>query len=140
MIGSKTIHPHVIMTQISTTGLSPSWYLSRLTVKDIHTNQKWYFVCDNWLAVESDDGKVCRVIPVANDQELTNFNQLFTARTVKGTLEISNSKQTAFSLNNARTMILLCSNNAWPGCNHSFSPRPSRWASVVLNLLQTSEQ
>jgi hypothetical protein len=34
--------------------------------------------------VESEDGKICRVIPVANDQELTNFNQLFAARTVKG--------------------------------------------------------
>ncbi|XP_028402707.1 polycystic kidney disease protein 1-like 2 isoform X2 [Dendronephthya gigantea] len=65
-------------------GVSPSWYLSRLSVKDIQTNKQWYFVCDNWLAVEAEDGKVCRVLPVANDQELTNFNQLFTARTVKG--------------------------------------------------------
>ena len=72
------------MDVFTITGLYPSWYLSRLVVKDIQSNKQWYFVCDNWLAVESEDGKVCRVIPVANDQELTNFNQLFTARTVKG--------------------------------------------------------
>ena len=73
-----------ITISIFTIGLSPSWYLNRVTIKDIQTNQQWYFVCDNWLAVESEDGKICRVIPVANDQELTNFNQLFAARTVKG--------------------------------------------------------
>ena len=53
-------------------------------MKDLQTDQQWYFVCDNWLAVESHDGQVCRLLPVANDEELTNFNQLFTARTVKG--------------------------------------------------------
>ena len=65
-------------------GSSPSWYLSRLSVKDLQTGKQWFFVCENWLAVESEDGKVCRVLPVANDQELTNFQHLFTARTVKG--------------------------------------------------------
>lgn len=65
-------------------GDSPSWYLSRLSVKDLQTDRQWYLICDNWLSVESSDGKVCRVLPVANAQELTNFNQLFTARTLKG--------------------------------------------------------
>ena len=65
-------------------GSSPSWYLSRLSVKDLKSGKQWFFVCENWLAVESEDGKVCRVFPVANDKELTNFQHLFTARTVKG--------------------------------------------------------
>ena len=41
-------------------------------------------LCENWLAVESEDGKVCRILSVANEQELTNFNQLFSARAIKG--------------------------------------------------------
>ena len=53
-------------------------------MKDLQTEQQWYFICDRWLAVECDDGKVCRTLPAASDDDLTNFNQLFTARTVKG--------------------------------------------------------
>ena len=34
--------------------------------------------------MESEDGKVCRILPVANEEELTNFSQLFSARAIKG--------------------------------------------------------
>ena len=65
-------------------GSSPSWYLSRLTVKDLQTEKTWQLVCENWLAVESDDGKVCRILPVANEQELTNFNHVFSKKALTG--------------------------------------------------------
>ena len=66
------------------TGSSPSWYLSRFTVKDLQTGSTWKLICENWLAVESEDGKVCRVLPVANEQELTSFNQVFSKKAIKG--------------------------------------------------------
>ena len=72
---------------LSVIGLSPSWYLSRMSIKDLQTNKQWLFVCENWLAVESEDGKVCRVLHVANDEELTNFHHLFSARAIKGLVD-----------------------------------------------------
>ncbi|CAB3994215.1 polycystic kidney disease 1-like 2 [Paramuricea clavata] len=65
-------------------GSSPSWYLSRILVKDLQTEQMWSLFCENWLAVESEDGKVCRILPVANEEEMTNFSHLFSARAIKG--------------------------------------------------------
>lgn len=65
------------------TGINPSWYLSRITLEDLHDNSKIYFVCERWLAVEEDDGRVDRIIPVASDKELTQFNHLFVGKTVR---------------------------------------------------------
>ena len=53
-------------------------------MKDLQTEQTWLFFCENWLAVESEDGKVCRLLSVANEQEMTNFSHLFSARAIKG--------------------------------------------------------
>ncbi|XP_028399329.1 LOW QUALITY PROTEIN: polycystic kidney disease protein 1-like 2 [Dendronephthya gigantea] len=65
-------------------GSSPSWYLSRLTIKDLQTGVTWTMVCENWLAVESEDGKVCRILSVANEEELTSFNHVFSKKAIKG--------------------------------------------------------
>ena len=65
-------------------GSSPSWYLSRFHVKDVQTGKSWILNCENWLAVESDDGKVCRILSVSNEQELTSFNHVFSKQAVKG--------------------------------------------------------
>ena len=53
-------------------------------VKDLQTGKTWPLFCENWLAVESEDGKVCRVLPVANEQEMISFGHLFSARAIKG--------------------------------------------------------
>ena len=68
-------------------GSSPSWYLSRIVVKDLQTEKVWSLLCENWLAVESEDGKVCRILPIANKEELTNFSQLFSLRAIKGLVD-----------------------------------------------------
>ena len=34
--------------------------------------------------MESKDGKVCRILPVANEEELTNFNHVFSKKALKG--------------------------------------------------------
>ena len=43
-------------------GSSPSWFLSRILVKDLATEKRAVFVADKWFAVEEDDGKVEREI------------------------------------------------------------------------------
>ena len=47
------------------------------------TQDRWYFICERWLAVEEDDGKVDRTLPVASKKELTHFQQLFVGKTVR---------------------------------------------------------
>ena len=39
-------------------GNNPSWFLSRLMVKDLTTNRVYYFMLDKWLAVDEEDGSV----------------------------------------------------------------------------------
>ena len=39
-------------------GKHASWYLNRLSVKDLQTDRMYYFMLDRWLAVEEDDGQV----------------------------------------------------------------------------------
>ena len=68
-------------------GSSPSWYLSRFHVKDVQTGKSWILNCENWLAVESDDGKVCRLLSISNEQELTNFDHVFSKQAVKGLVD-----------------------------------------------------
>jgi cytoskeletal protein RodZ len=43
-------------------GSSPSWFLSRIVVKDLRTKKSTTFLADKWFAVEEDDGKVEREI------------------------------------------------------------------------------
>ncbi len=45
-------------------GTSPSWYLSRVTVRDLSTSHRYYFCCEKWFAVEEEDGKVEREVMV----------------------------------------------------------------------------
>ena len=35
-----------------------SWFLSRVMVTDLQRNERFYFICDRWLAVDEDDGQV----------------------------------------------------------------------------------
>ena len=39
-------------------GSSASWFLKCIIVRDLQTNQVFYFIAQRWLAVEKDDGKV----------------------------------------------------------------------------------
>jgi len=58
-------------------GKQRSWFLNQFQVIDLQTGEKFFFLCDRWLAVEEDDGMVERVIPVAGMRELTAFKHLF---------------------------------------------------------------
>ena len=53
-------------------------------MKDLKTGKTWPLFCENWLAVESEDGRVCRVLSVANEQEMVSFGHLFSSRAMKG--------------------------------------------------------
>ncbi|KAL5017875.1 hypothetical protein ScPMuIL_003597 [Solemya velum] len=58
-------------------GDNPSWYLSRIQIRDLQTENKSYFVCEQWLSLDDDDGMIDRVVPIASREELVSFNFLF---------------------------------------------------------------
>ena len=40
-------------------GTSPSWFVNYIVVRDLQRDEKFYFVCQRWLAADKEDGKVC---------------------------------------------------------------------------------
>ena len=43
---------------------------------DLQTREKFYFLCQNWLAVEHSDGLIDRILPVAGDKQKTDLSYL----------------------------------------------------------------
>lgn len=64
-------------------GNNPSWFLSRLYIRDLQTDKKTWYICNRWFAVEEDDGKIERVLHTATNKELTSFNLLFSTEARK---------------------------------------------------------
>ncbi|XP_070567221.1 lipoxygenase homology domain-containing protein 1-like [Ptychodera flava] len=54
-------------------GADASWFLNRITVTDIHSKASYTFLCNRWLAVDKDDGKIDRVLPVSGKENLIDF-------------------------------------------------------------------
>ncbi|CAM9436306.1 unnamed protein product [Bubo scandiacus] len=65
-------------------GDSPSWYVNRVLVHDLAWDQKWYFLCNSWLAVDIGECVLDKVFPVATEQEMKQFSNLFFMKTSKG--------------------------------------------------------
>jgi polycystin 1L2 len=53
-----------------------SWYLKHIIVKDLQTNEKFYFICEKWMAVEKEDGKLERDLFVACEPQRTELKYL----------------------------------------------------------------
>lgn len=64
-------------------GKMRSWLLSYIVVRDIHTNERFEFICNKWLAVEKGDGVIDRLLPVAGLGEATEFSHLFHQKSQK---------------------------------------------------------
>ena len=64
-------------------GNSPSWYLSRVYIEDLTTNKTYSFICEQWLAVEFEDGLIDRSLGVASEEDNKIFTHIFTTKTAK---------------------------------------------------------
>lgn len=53
-----------------------SWFCNYIIIKDLQTGQKFYFFIKQWLAVEKDDGRLERVIPVAGEAQKSELKNL----------------------------------------------------------------
>ncbi|NXG73156.1 PK1L2 protein, partial [Baryphthengus martii] len=65
-------------------GDSPSWYVNRVLVHDLAWDQKWYFLCHSWLAIDIGECVLDKVFPVATEQDMKQFSNLFFMKTSKG--------------------------------------------------------
>lgn len=65
-------------------GDDPSWNLDHVVVRDTLTDERWNFMCGEWLAVESDDGQTEKVIYVANIGDMANYKHLFLSNSADG--------------------------------------------------------
>ena len=54
-----------------------SWFLNYIIVHDLQTREKFYFICQEWLAVEKSDGKIERELFVACEPQKSEINYNF---------------------------------------------------------------
>jgi polycystin 1L2 len=57
-------------------GDNASWFLKYIIVHDLQTRQKFYFICEDWLAVEKSDGKIERELFVVCEPQKTDLKYL----------------------------------------------------------------
>ncbi|XP_053382148.1 uncharacterized protein LOC123562231 [Mercenaria mercenaria] len=60
-------------------GKNRSWFLDQIEMSDLQTGERYFFLCNRWLACEEDDGMVDRILPVAGIEDLVAFKQLFSS-------------------------------------------------------------
>ncbi|CAF3781572.1 unnamed protein product [Rotaria sp. Silwood1] len=53
---------------------SASWFLKYIIVRDLQTMEKFYFICQKWLAVEKEDGFIERILPLADEYQKQEFS------------------------------------------------------------------
>jgi polycystin 1L2 len=57
-------------------GANASWFLKYAIAIDLQTKEKFYFLCEKWLAVDKDDGMIDRVLPASGDLQKKKFKYL----------------------------------------------------------------
>ncbi|NXP21864.1 PKD1 protein, partial [Scytalopus superciliaris] len=70
-------------------GLSPSWYLQHVIVRDLQSSKSYFFLVNDWLSVESEenDGMVEKEVFAASETELRSFSRIFVAELQRGFFE-----------------------------------------------------
>ncbi|XP_027877842.1 polycystic kidney disease protein 1-like 2 [Xiphophorus couchianus] len=64
-------------------GNHPAWFVGNVLVQDLQTEQKWYFLCNCWLAIDMGDCCLDKLFPVSTEMDLKKFSNLFFMKTAK---------------------------------------------------------
>ncbi|KAK3727540.1 hypothetical protein QZH41_018642 [Actinostola sp. cb2023] len=64
-------------------GSSPAWFLSSVNIRDIQLGEEWNFICDKWLAVESEDCKTDALLYVANPVDYNSYKRIYISKTAR---------------------------------------------------------
>ncbi|KAK3791119.1 hypothetical protein RRG08_010520 [Elysia crispata] len=67
---------HKIQLWHNNSGSSPGWYLRQAVVRDLNSGQAAYFLCQRWLAVDREDGKVEREFTAVEGRNIS-FSMVF---------------------------------------------------------------
>uniref|UniRef100_A0ABM0GNB4 Polycystic kidney disease protein 1-like 3-like n=1 Tax=Saccoglossus kowalevskii TaxID=10224 RepID=A0ABM0GNB4_SACKO len=62
-------------------GDAASWYLERIVVFDLQTEERFDFTCYKWFAVDKGDGKVERILPADGSMQLSSLKNIFSNTT-----------------------------------------------------------
>ncbi|XP_061173587.1 uncharacterized protein LOC133182755 [Saccostrea echinata] len=62
-------------------GPRQDWFLSKIEIDDLQTNERSIFLCDNWLSLDQEDGLIERVLPVSTVESLMAFKTLVAHQT-----------------------------------------------------------
>ena len=57
-------------------GADASWFLKYAIVIDLQTKEKFYFLCEKWLAIDKEDGMIDRVLAISGDKQKKEFSYL----------------------------------------------------------------
>jgi len=63
------------------TGNDSSWFLKHIIVHDLQTREKFFFICEKWLAIDKDDCQIERVLPISLKKEKTDYAYLLGKQT-----------------------------------------------------------
>lgn len=62
-------------------GRAASWFLKFIIVHDLQTRERFYFICNNWLALDKSDGRIERLLPVATNYQKKQVKYLIEKQT-----------------------------------------------------------
>ncbi|CAC5393778.1 PKD1L2 [Mytilus coruscus] len=68
-------------------GNAASWYLNKIILEDMQTDERYLFMCNQWLSLDHDDGCIDCSIPLTNNSETCSFSSLFYERTRENTVD-----------------------------------------------------
>ncbi|KAE8579014.1 hypothetical protein XENTR_v10023872 [Xenopus tropicalis] len=70
-------------------GLSPSWYVQHVIIRDLQSKKEYFFLMNDWLSVgrEESGRRVEREIFAASEMELKRFSRIFVAEVQRGVSE-----------------------------------------------------
>ncbi|CAH2307448.1 polycystin-1 [Pelobates cultripes] len=122
-------------------GLSPSWYVQHVIIRDLQSNKNFFFLVNDWLSVGQEDSgrRVEREIFAASETELKRFSRIFMAELQRGISEKhvwlsmwDRPPRSRFTRVQRATccalliFLFLCSNSVWYGLvrdkNHGDGP------------------
>ena len=58
-----------------------SWYLKHIIIHDLQTREYFYFICNQWLALDKGDGLIERNLMVATERDKKRFKYLLSKET-----------------------------------------------------------
>lgn len=58
-----------------------SWFLKYIIIHDLKTKEKFYFICNKWLALDKENAKIDYVLPVAGNAQKTEIKYLIEKHT-----------------------------------------------------------